>query len=690
MFSWHAIPIARLLLAFAAGIAANHYTKPASYFSGFLLLIVPAAACYLYQRAGLSFKLKYKLMPGLLLSLMYFGLALLLSFEERPENRPLHYSRTFRPDDALLVQLPENPELKRQYYTTYAGVLGVVDKSGLYRPAEGKIMLRIERDITNRAPYAGNLYLINPDLQKPAGALYPGDFDYRAYLRHKQVMHIAKVKSGHWVWIREAGMNLSIVCANIRENILNTLRTHIPDKQNAGIAEALLLGYRAHVSEETNAAFRDTGTLHILSVSGLHVGLVFTLLGFLSRFMLNRKGGVYLRTGIMLAGLWAYSAISGLSPSVVRAAVMFSLVSCGQTFGRQSNPFNSVYASALLMLSMDTGLFFDTGFQLSYAAVLGIIFLYPKLKNLYQPRNKPARHLRDMVMVSLAAQVFTLPLSLYYFSQFPVYFLLYNLLLMPLFSLALFMAIALAALSFSETAASLCGGLLDGVLGIGRQILLDSRDTPGAVITNLYTDIGDMMLLYAALFAIIGFTLMRKGYWAVLFLGIVTCWQFVSLTKRLRQDSDGRISVISLHGGTAFLCSAGDSAYLLCDHYFASKTESLRSAEAYAFRKGIRHLKVRPLSASFVETNLKVVKRMGFQFFDKIMTINNPNALHADKVINNTKGRLHDNLNKQKSNRYKQLYFNILNINHTNNKLWTPSHDKACSRTCRSKRLMVF
>jgi len=209
---------------------------------------------------------------------------------------------------------------------------------------------------------------------------------------------------------------------------------------------ALLLGERADVDKAVLKSYSDTGTIHIISVSGLHVGIIFLVLQHLFKLVRVLKNEL-LKCALMILCIWFYAMLTGLPASVIRSACMISFYCIGKAINHQSNTINHVAASALFLLSIDTLYLFDVGFQLSYLAVLGILYLQKWISNWYQPKNKVMTYIWSTTSVSLAAQLFTLPLCWYYFHQFPNYFIIANLIAIPLSSVALYASIGVLVFS---------------------------------------------------------------------------------------------------------------------------------------------------------------------------------------------------------------------------------------------------
>jgi competence protein ComEC len=236
------------------------------------------------------------------------------------------------------------------------------------------------------------------------------------------------------------------------------LESHL-EGENLAVAKAIILGDKSMLDSETKNSFSATGAMHVLAVSGLHIGLILQILmeiaKFFSRFI-SRKRAVL----SILILLWIYSILTGFSPSVIRSIFMFTILVLAQFFGKEQNNINSLFFSAFVLLLFQPMFLFDIGFQLSYLAMVGIYTLYRPIESWYQPKNKIIRYFWQGTAVGLAAQCMTVPLTLYYFHQFPNYFAIANLGLMVVSGLVLGLGIALFALHFIPLIGKLTGFLL--------------------------------------------------------------------------------------------------------------------------------------------------------------------------------------------------------------------------------------
>jgi competence protein ComEC len=219
---------------------------------------------------------------------------------------------------------------------------------------------------------------------------------------------------------------------SIKSKLVSILRDSELSQEAFSICSALLVGYDDEIDSEVMQSFSHSGTLHILSVSGMHTGVLYAVLIFL--FSLIDKYDKYKKTKFVfiMLGLWLFVLVTGLSPSILRAALMLSLVLVGKTFYKQGNSYNTLLLSAFLLLLYNPYLIKDVGFLLSYCAVFGIMYLYPILQKLYFFENKILQTTWSGVIMSVSATVFTLPISLYFFHQFPIWFVFSNMIIIPI------------------------------------------------------------------------------------------------------------------------------------------------------------------------------------------------------------------------------------------------------------------
>lgn len=276
-----------------------------------------------------------------------------------------------------------------------------------------------------------------------------------------------------------------------RHQLLNRFRQSPSQEEAYGVLAAMTLGDKSALSKEQRDTFSKTGASHVLALSGLHLGIIYMLL---TRLMVGRRLR-WLKQSILILSIWAFAFITGLSTSIVRASIMFSIFSLFAAGGRQRASLNLLSLTAIIMLLYDSNLLFDVGFQLSFSAVLSILVITPLLERLvsrkYIMEHPLIRWLWNMITVSVAAQIGVAPLITYYFGYFSTYFILTNLFVIPVTTLILY-----GALVFILTSWTIAGTTLWWLVTILGQGLTLIAALPGASIHGLYFSIIQVSMVY--------------------------------------------------------------------------------------------------------------------------------------------------------------------------------------------------
>ncbi len=315
-------------------------------------------------------------------------------------------------------------------YKITARLSTVIDTKGYAVPEHGKVMLFLEK-CPGFVPVAGNLLSVRGRLAIIGDNPNPGAFNYAAYLRGKRIYQSIYAKSGDWAVFRQEGSGLpGRWLMRCRRYCLDRLGTALPGEIEYAIGAALLLGNREKMDNEVRDIFSHTGAMHILAVSGLHVGMIAWCLGKLLQWVPTR--GRWSKGVVQVTGIWAYALLCGLGASVVRAAVMFSWFTLGKALGRPVNIWNTLGGSAFILLLTEPLWIFDIGFQLSFMAVAGIVLFEPAIYRALYFRSRPMDYLWKLTAVGLAAQLATAPMGIYYFHQFPLLFWLSGWVAVPL------------------------------------------------------------------------------------------------------------------------------------------------------------------------------------------------------------------------------------------------------------------
>lgn len=357
--------------------------------------------------------------------LVLFGV--LFTYERDIENATDHMMHMDQDIKGYLALVLSNDEAKPNSFANTVSVRAVYDGEKLVK-SKGEVLI-YHRDKSKLEP--GELLWIAGSPQAISKPNNPFEFDYARFMLRQQIshQHFIADKFERIGFVKE--IPISSFFMKLRAGIMEQIDLMILDHQANQIAKALLLGQKKSLDKEVSDAYATAGAMHVLAVSGLHVGIIF---GFFFMFVKPYRLSVGKRV-IYLSGLilliWSYAMLTGMSPSVMRAATMFSLMAMAQMKSRSPSIFNSIALSAIILLVFDPFLIYAVGFQLSYAALLGILIIQPILVRLWLPKNRLLEYAWQISTVGIAAQLATFPISVYYFQVFPVYFILSNLVAIP-------------------------------------------------------------------------------------------------------------------------------------------------------------------------------------------------------------------------------------------------------------------
>ncbi|QNJ97097.1 ComEC/Rec2 family competence protein [Constantimarinum furrinae] len=345
-----------------------------------------------------------------------------------------HYSVFIDTSQTELLQLKITDVLKSDnYYHKYIADIYRVDSI----PAEGKILLSVKKDSVEGLFAIDNELLISSGIKPFTPALNPHQFDYAAYMNSLGVLFQLQIDHRAIIQFSNGEKSVRGVADGIRNYFLKKLKASSISSEERSIIQALLLGHKTEISKELYSNYAKAGAVHILAVSGLHVGILFLIFSWLLRPVLYVRHGKIIKAGMIILLLFSFALLAGWSPSVVRAATMFSLFAFAGIIKRPTNSINTLFLSFFILLLCKPQRLFHIGFQLSYLAVFFILWVQPRLYEVYSPKNYFLRKAWAISTVSIAAQLGVLPLTLYYFHQFPGLFLLTNLVILPFLALLL-------------------------------------------------------------------------------------------------------------------------------------------------------------------------------------------------------------------------------------------------------------
>lgn len=488
-------------------------------------------------------------------------------FVSRDTNSPGHIHHLQSPVSSYTGIVSRYGQEKEKTWKEVLSVTHVFD-GVKWHPATGDVLLIIPKDSTFKGVRYGDRLLIKGSPSLVNGPGNPGEFDYRNYLENKNIYHQHFLSGENLIVAgNEAPSKLMAMCISMRLWADATLKKHVTGDHERAIASALILGVTDGLDHELMGAYAATGSLHVLSVSGLHVGILYLIIMILLKPLLKWKNGKWVVAGLSLGILWLYACVTGLSPSVLRAVAMFSFMVVARPLDQRTNIYNVLGASAFLLLLFDPFLLLSVGFQLSFLAVIGIVYLQPLLYNLFEPENRFLDEIWKITTVSVAAQVATFSLGLLYFHQFPNYFLLSNLYVLPLGFVILVGGLALLACSFMAPVAALVGWILEVVIKVMNELIFLTEALPFSVVSGIHITATQCFMLMVLIIGVTLF-LQHRRLW-MLYSAVFACIIFaaVSWIHYQREVSPPLLTVYKVPGfssidlmekGNAFHFSIGE------------------------------------------------------------------------------------------------------------------------------------
>jgi len=428
----------------------------------------------------------------------------------------------------------------------------------------------------------------------------PFEFDYRGYLNRQKIGYRIFLKSNEFFILESAGrLNLYRHAQLIRGKLIEILYHSGMSAKNVPLVASIAFGARSEVDKEMIQKFTNTGVIHVLAVSGMNVGLVYIVLDFFLGFLRRKRGGLLLYTTIVLAGIWSYALITGMSASILRAAAMFSFVLVGNAMNRNSNIFNSLAVSAFLLIAWNPSILTDIGFQLSYAAVLSIVVIQPLIYKQCYFKNWLLDKIWLLMAVTIAAQLGTLPFTLLYFHQFPVYFWMANLVVIPLVTLILYLSFAVVILSWIG---GFIARLISFVLDWSTAFVIRTVDfidgLPHAVLKGLNPTLFQILIV---LTAFVLFCMFIKHKRVVLLQYSLFALLIFSVTTGIRsflQMTTTEIVCFNIPGARVLALTSGREVILLYDEGIKDPEKLNYSLKPYLGARGIRRMEWHKMSDS--------------------------------------------------------------------------------------------
>lgn len=503
------IPFLRITSLFLIGILINHYLHIDVHWMGIVITILISILIILWHSNSFSV---------VKIQNIFISLCIVLSGIFYPRKIIENQLPSFEQKDYFLAEVCQKPAEKAK---TYQSIL-LMQSRLMSKPEKVIAYFSKENFDSTLTPGDQLTILAKPQAIKNMGN--PFELDYCTMMHNKNIyfsMYLAPET------YKKTGIKINRIiylAEQVRDKLMALLNKTKIEKEERAVLSALTLGYRAELDPETLDYFVDTGTIHVLSVSGLHIALIFYIISFLLTGINKGKFGAIIYPAIMILFLWIYAFITGFSPAVQRSTVMFTFVIIGNILRRPINIYNSLSASALVMILIEPNVLFDVGFQLSYLAVFGIVLLQTSFENLIEMNNKMLKWIWTMFTVSVAAQLITFPLSVLYFNQFPNFFWLSSYFVIPTTTFIIWLTFGFFIFSPVPVIPDLVAQLLQLITHLMLASLKWISELPNAVIKGIVFSPAQTFIIYGFFVAFVIYGFSKKKEW--LLGGLLLCILF--------------------------------------------------------------------------------------------------------------------------------------------------------------------
>ncbi|WP_350289986.1 ComEC/Rec2 family competence protein [uncultured Croceitalea sp.] len=560
----------------------------------FKLSIIFPLLIILLALLGIAYKRKSKSgFPffGIIAALTTVSIGVLVISFSNPKNNTAHYSNHLKENKSeWIVKVDE--VLKS---STFSKRYIVNAKNCDGNKVLGKLVLNVSNDSISPSFKVDDELILIAEAKRTGKPLNPYQFDYQEFLQKKRIYHQLNISNHQYIITKTPSRTLFGYASSFRGNLIEKLQKENFGKEELAIIEALILGQRNAISAATYDDYKNAGAVHILAVSGLHIGILLLLLQFVLKPLELLPKGKIIKLIVLVSLLWAFAFIAGLSASIVRAVTMFTFIAYAMYLNRPTNTFNIIALSMFFILMIEPLFLFQVGFQMSYAAVIAIVWIYPKLQRFWYPENIVLRKGWQMFSVSIAAQLGVLPISLFYFHQFPALFFISNLVVIPFLGIILGLGALVLLLTILNALPEVVLSFYNFLIKSMNSIISFIAQQEGFVFRNIPFDSLQLILGYLIIISLV-ITLAKPKFkrLAILLLGIIVFQSWV-LYKQSETISKERIVLIHETANTLIL---RQKATIL--EVFGSPTNfSSRILQDYKTGERIDSILISPLKNSF-------------------------------------------------------------------------------------------
>ena len=536
------------LLFLIAGICCQFYTDYWNY--GIVI-----SACILIFLSLTAYWQRKTLFFVFITWITFFLTGMILVYENDATNHTNYFEKHLKNTSKVILAIDKVLKPGNYHHKYVADVVQVDSKK-----TTGHVLLNIEKDSTSLLFHTGDLVFLKNKFQDIKSSLNPHQFNYKHYLKKQGINQQVYITHQEILLLDESKVSLLRFIDAFRVKIQKSLRRYHFTDDELAVMNALLLGQRQEISKQLSDNYSKAGAIHILAVSGLHVGVILLILSLILKPLERVNNGKLIKLVLVILSLWFFAILAGLSASVIRAVTMFSAIALGQFFNKRNAVEHSLIFSMFIILLWKPLFLFDVGFQLSYTAVFGIIWIQPVLYQLWKPNFFIVDQGWQLITVSVAAQLGVLPISLFYFHQFPALFFISNLIIIPFLGVILGLGLVVLVLSYESILPVFLEGFYGDVISILNKVVAFVARQESFLFSEI--SFSALKMIFSYLLIISGFQLFLKlnTKRCFLFFGSILAFQCVLILEKytIAQKSEfivfhkSKNSIIGIRKGSSF------------------------------------------------------------------------------------------------------------------------------------------
>jgi competence protein ComEC len=573
-------PFVRILIPFVSGIIFGFYCHPDIYVTGSVIAGLSFAAVLIHKK-NRSYRLRW--LYGIVVNMLLLVAGLLiLNLHDAENEKTRQFSGKRMVFEAIVAD--EMSETKN----SVKSILKVrYIHHGTNNPANFKVMAYFKKDNRSGELRTGDILMVHSVLNEIEEPKNPYEFNYKRWMQHRGTVLTTYLSGNSWKVIGRKNGFASFI-SGLRHQVVQVYEKSGISNDELAVLSALTLGSRESLPEKVEKSFAMAGAMHVLAVSGLHVGIIFMVLNTLLFFMQRFKYGKFIRWIMMILFLWFFAFLTGMRPSVVRAVFMFSTIQTGQSLKKPPEIYNTISLSAFCLLLINPYQLTDVGFQLSYLAITGIVFFQPKIYRLLYVKNKIIDKIWQLFTVSIAAQLVTAPLTTFYFHYFPLYFWLTNLFVIVLTGLIIYLAVFQISIYALHLPYLFTGKILNLALKLLNGLTFKIHSLPHSLIENINTSLFEMLLFYCMIISMTVFLMKRYRkalIWSFIFLLAII---IEITTVSFIFETQNRLVVFSVRNHSVIGLVRGREILFLSDMPDALSLSKSFQVKNYLIKRGIK------------------------------------------------------------------------------------------------------